>query len=195
MSAPIIKTTSAKESLLHLANVMADVKSAPVVTPNPEPEMTMQEALELQSSVADGLLKDNGWAIAEALFDALSEGIQVTQLFVIPVALEIERVREALGEHAPAFEVRFDALREDLAKLADVALVTYKTHKGRTDEVGEQELELLTAATLAYSKIQNQIEQQVGPELESLMEILEVAGIGTDVLQQAMQKALAEQEA
>ncbi|MCY1448272.1 hypothetical protein D9M71_649290 [compost metagenome] len=108
--------------------------------------------------------------------------MQTTQLFVLPVIAEEELIRTTLGEHYEEFEKGFTALKEDLATMADVLVTLAKRHAGKTGAVTEDEQALVAELTMGYSKIQTQMETQVGPELMKQMSILEAGGVGTDVL-------------
>lgn len=144
--------------------------------------MTKEQALETQSFVAQTLLATEGWSILKQLFLLNSEALQTTQLFVLPVIAEEELVKEKLGEYYEEFAKGFDALKEDLATMSTVLLALSKRHEGKEGAVTEDEQLLVAELTMGYSKIQTQMETQVGPELMKQMSILEAGGVGADVL-------------
>lgn len=148
-------------------------------------EMTKEQALETQSFIAQTLLVTDGWSILEKLALLNSEAMQTTQLFVLPVIAEEELIRATLGEHYEEFAKGFDALKEDLATMADVLVALAKRHAGKSGAVTEDEQLLVAELTMGYSKIQTQLETQVGPELMKQMSILEAGGVGADRLYQS----------
>lgn len=144
--------------------------------------MTKEQALETQSFIAQTLLATEGWSILKQLFLLNSEALQTTQLFVLPVIAEEELVRTKLGEYYEEFAKGFDALKEDLATMSSVLLALSKRHEGKEGAVTEDEQTLVAELTMGYSKIQTQMETQVGPELMKQMSILEAGGVGADIL-------------
>lgn len=144
--------------------------------------MTKEQALETQSFIAQTLLATEGWSILKQLFLLNSEALQTTQLFVLPVIAEEELVRAKLGEYYEEFAKGFDALKEDLATMSTVLLALSKRHEGKEGAVTEDEQALVAELTMGYSKIQTQMETQVGPELMKQMSILEAGGVGADIL-------------
>jgi hypothetical protein len=149
---------------------------------NPENKKMIVEA---QSIVAQQLLAAEGWSILKQLFLLNSEALQTTQLFVLPVIAEEELVRTTLGEHYEEFAENFNALKEDLATMSSVLLALSKRHEGKEGAVTEDEQALVAELTMGYSKIQTQMETQVGPELMKQMSILEAGGVDADILYRA----------
>jgi len=194
-----LPTQSALASTLQLAEVVADVRSVtrsgdtvtvnvandqdyadqPATLDNP---INKEVALEVQSFVADKLLKTEGWAILRELFRITSEMIGTTQLFVLPVISQDLLIQEKLGEHYETFKKEFDALSEDLATMSTALLAMSKKHLERTGTVAVEDQQLVAELANGYSNLQAQMENKVGPELMKQMEILEVAGVGADAL-------------
>lgn len=175
-----IPTTPAMKATLELAEVLADTRKATGTTTIPE--LTREEAVAVQSSVAQKLLQTDGWNILRELFRINSEMLNTTQLFVLPVIAQEELIREKLGEHYAAFEKDFAVLREDLALMANALLALSKRHLERKGDVAEEDQALIVELASGYSNLQTQMENKVSGELAKQMEILEVAGVGADVL-------------
>ncbi|WDS62356.1 hypothetical protein [Pseudomonas phage D6] len=162
-------------------NVANDVDYAeqPATLDNP---INKEVALEVQSFVAQKLLDTQGWAILRKLFEITNEMIDTTKLFVLPVMSQEALLREKLGEHFDAFHKDFEAVREDLATMAGTLVALSKQHLERKGEISDTDKILIAELANGYSNLQSQMETKVGPELMKQMEILEVAGIGADVL-------------
>lgn len=184
--------SSAMQSTMLLAEQLGAVRKA-VAEPKPE-EMTQADALALQSSVASTLLATDGYKILEEMYVSMAQMVEATMLFVLPVMMEEETIRTTLGESFEAFNSGFQALREDLATVGDLLQQTYAKHRGRSGEITEADLEMITNCSLAYSKLQTQLEEHISPELMNQMTQLESAGISADVLHAALAKALQESE-
>lgn len=193
MNTPTPQLATTMASTLKLAEVIADTKAAAAAPAN-DSELTQEQALSLQADAAKAVLRDNGWKVTEQLFVTLSEMLQTTQLFIVPVFMEREQISAQLGEKAEAFFTRFDVLREDLANIADVAVKTYRSHAGRDGDITDADVELLSQAAFAYSKLQTQIEDNVGPEVVSLMAFLEEGGVGADILMRSLAASLPQEE-
>lgn len=138
--------------------------------------------LEAQSIVATKLLSASGWDIAKELFGLTYEMVDLTKLYVLPVLVEMALVQEKLGEHYPAFIERFNIFKEDLAQLTVALGAIHAKHAGRTGGVADEDQALVAEITLGYSTIQTQMETNVCPEMLLQMQMLEAAGIDSDVL-------------
>lgn len=157
-------------------------------------EMTQELALKTQSIVAERLLEAQGWDIIAQLFKITSQMVQTTSMYVLPVITEEELIREKLGEYYEAFAQSFQLLRDDLGTMTELLIALSKRHEGRAGAVAEEDNILVTEIALGYSKLQTQMEDQVGPEMFKQMQQLEAAGVGADVLLEAFQRAQAQPE-
>ncbi|MNE01474.1 hypothetical protein D3C81_223320 [compost metagenome] len=176
---PISQVT--KETVSVAANVTREGETTIVEVAD---TMTKEQALETQSFIAQTLLATEGWSILEQLALVNAEAMQTTQLFVLPVIAEEELIRTTLGDTYEEFKQGFDALREDLATMADVLVSLAKRHAGKEGSVEPEEQALVAELAMGYSKIQTQMETQVGPELMKQMSILEAGGVSADRLYQ-----------
>ncbi|MNK91662.1 hypothetical protein D3C87_1117700 [compost metagenome] len=68
--------------------------------------------------------------------------------------------------------------------MADVLVSLAKRHAGKDGSVEPEEQALVAELAMGYSKIQTQMETQVGPELMKQMSILEAGGVSADRLYQ-----------
>lgn len=194
--APFALTTTAKAAL-HLADVLAKTRA---LTKEPElfsandEDLSQEQALAIQSSVAQKLLATDGYTILNEMYEALSQMVEASMLFVLPVLMEEETLRTKLGEAFEDFDKGFQALREDLATVAELATTTFKRHKDLSGEVTDEVLTIITDCSLAYSKLQSEMENNISPELMNQMAKLESAGVGAEILQTALAKALQDPE-
>lgn len=174
---------------------MNDLAISPVETTfdvpaNPENKELL---LETQSIVAQKLLSNSGWDVLGELFTITNEMITTTQLFVLPVIVKEKEIEELLGAEYEAFNTGFTALKEDLATMTGILLDLSKQHTGKTGGVAEADIDTVSAIALGYSKLQTQVEEQVGPEMIRQMGVLEENGISPDylfaVVQELVEKA------
>lgn len=188
--------TPAMQASINIANTMAAVREA--ATPIPfaanDEELTQEQALAIQSSVANKLLAEDGLKILSEMYLAQSQMVEAAMIFVLPVMQETDRLKEAMGEKYEEFEKGFTALREDLAIVASLANVTLAKHKDLQAPIDDAKLAIITDCSLAYSKLQTQLEDNISPELMRQMNQLEEVGIGADILTDALAKLLAPSE-
>lgn len=189
--------TDTMKATLQLSEALAKTKALtqePAIFSANDEDVDFETALAIQSSVARQLLATDGYKVLNELYLGLSGMVEAAMFFVLPVLMEEDTLREKLGEHFEAFNEGFQVLREDLATISELTLVTYRRHKDLSGEITEEVLNVLTDCSLAYSKLQTQLEKEISPELMNQMNKLEAAGIGADILQTALAKALLETE-
>lgn len=183
---PFDEVQSPNKSITEMTQSVEQLLSVPAAEENKE------ELVAIQSEVASKLLQQKGWDIAKELFDVTYESLEVTKLYVFPVITKQEELSAKLGDKFPEFKTRFDALKEDLAVIAETLSRIYLTHASKTGAVADDELKLISEVTLGYSLIQTQMEEQVGPEMLRQLEALEAGGVGADFLIAAVQEPKSE---
>jgi hypothetical protein len=137
-----------------------------------------QFAIAVQETgiAAETMLRLTGWDILNGLFKACASGLNSTQLFVLPVLSDLPNILAKLDD-PQAFESSFDALKDDIANMAQALRIASAQHVGKVGIPEEGDLEKVKLLSLEYSKIQTQIEKAVQPLMLALIDTLEEAGI------------------
>ncbi len=139
-------------------------------------DLITDEVADQSAEAAQELLKQAGWSIIAELGRALAQGINSTALVIYPISVKLDEYKTLLTD-PEGFEAKYNTLRKDVAKVSAALVAMYEQHEGKTGEPTVDELPLVNALTLGYTKVQGHLEQAIHPLMLNLVTELEAVGI------------------
>lgn len=137
-----------------------------------------EEILEQSAEAADGLLKQDGWAILRQLYLITAQSIESTKVVILPIMMDLDNILAKLSDPI-AFKAILDNTRNDLSNMISALEMLNEKHYGKKGVPSDEDFELINIVSLGYTKIQAHMDSAIRPLLFSLIETMQEAGVDT----------------